>query len=252
MRTLLFLGGEILHVTEDELKVGEVIKIEGIEMPLVVREMNDSTSIASYDADGKETTTRIHADIDKVAYLHYDEKMARKFGSYKKKTSQKLERSLAINLKGTTTPGSGAFSFNKGDVKSELWLAEHKFTDKISYRFSIKTWQKIAQEAFESNKKPLMEVVLHQSQAPIKFIATNILDFVETTNSTEEEFSALFFCTVLKPKPNKDSILLESSAMREYNDEVRGAGRIPAILLEFGKLTLLILETQDFVRIYAS
>jgi len=49
---------------------------------------------------------------------------------------------------------SGAFHFDKGDLKTENYLIECKYTEKGSYSINKKVLQKIWNEALESNKLP--------------------------------------------------------------------------------------------------
>lgn len=53
---------------------------------------------------------------------------------------------------------SGALWFDKGDLKTEDYLIECKYTDKKSYRISIETLQKLWSEAMDSNKMPRLIV----------------------------------------------------------------------------------------------
>jgi len=53
---------------------------------------------------------------------------------------------------------SGALWFNKGDLKTEDYCIECKFTEKKGYRITTNILKKIWEEALESNKLPLMIV----------------------------------------------------------------------------------------------
>jgi hypothetical protein len=55
------------------------------------------------------------------------------------------------------TINSGAF-FQKGDLKTENYCIECKFTEKKGFRISTKILEKIWGEALDSNKLPLLIV----------------------------------------------------------------------------------------------
>ena len=53
---------------------------------------------------------------------------------------------------------SGAFVFDKGDLKTNKYLIECKYTDKKGFRITTKILEKIWNEALESNKLPKLIV----------------------------------------------------------------------------------------------
>jgi hypothetical protein len=243
MKTALMLSGEIIGVVDDEVTTGEVIQIQtnGNKKthPMLIRQI---VAMPKADDDSLEYIA------DQIAYLHYDEALAQKFTQ--KKKSQKLEKSLARNLGGKTTPGSGAFGFYKGDVTSDLWLAEHKYTDKSKYRLTLKTWQKIKNEAYDRNKLPLMEIVINAEENPLKLIVVSLRDFQNATNATEDEFVALFFCAIAESQTAGINLLEPDIRMQFETIRHTFEGKIPGILLNIENLQLFGLETQDFVRIF--
>lgn len=87
-----------------------------------------------------------------------------------KKRSRKQEEKVAKELNGRPTPASGALWGAKGDVKSEQFLVECKFTDSDYYALSKKVWRKIEKEALSDNfRTPLMCIeVLGESCAVIR------------------------------------------------------------------------------------
>lgn len=68
-----------------------------------------------------------------------------------RKKSQLQEKRVANELGGKVTPASGALWGAKGDVKSDLFLAECKTTEKPAYPLTLKTWTKISKEALKEN-----------------------------------------------------------------------------------------------------
>jgi hypothetical protein len=245
MKTALMLSGEIVGIVEDLLETGDVIQVQtnGNKMshPMIVRQI---ISIPKFEEKNIK-----QPEADQIAYLHYDEKLVQKFTQ--KKKSQKLEKSLARNLGGRTTPGSGAFSFHKGDVNSDIWLAEHKYTDKSKYRLSLKIWEKIKEEAQSYNKLPLMEVVINGESNPLKLIIVSLQDFQSSTNSTEEEFLLLFFCGLIESKTAGVNLLKKDIEMQFETIRYNFEGKLPALLLKIKDTQLFALTTEDFVRIFS-
>ena len=69
-----------------------------------------------------------------------------------KKNSKK--KGLDFEKKIERTINSGALSFDKGDLKSDKYLVDCKFTEKKGFRITHKMLEKIWNEALESNKLP--------------------------------------------------------------------------------------------------
>jgi hypothetical protein len=76
------------------------------------------------------------------------------------KESQKHEKRLAKTLDGSTVAASGAFWSRKGDVRSEKYLVEHKFTDAKSYSLKAVDLQKLEKEAIMVGRIPVFAVSL--------------------------------------------------------------------------------------------
>ena len=75
-----------------------------------------------------------------------------------KKISQNRERQIAKDIGGRAQPGSGCFWSKKGDVTSDKFLIEDKFTHKKQYTLKYATLDKIETEAFKVNKIPIFRV----------------------------------------------------------------------------------------------
>ncbi len=69
---------------------------------------------------------------------------------------RKAETSLASRLGGKQTPGSGALSGAKGDVKVSNFLIENKSSTTKSFSVQQATLHKIYQEALEVSLNPAM------------------------------------------------------------------------------------------------
>ena len=71
-----------------------------------------------------------------------------------KKKSKKQERRVASLIGGVPTPGSGAFSGHKGDIKHDRFLLEAKRTDAQSLSIKKAWLDKIDVEAHQAGKYP--------------------------------------------------------------------------------------------------
>lgn len=266
MKTLVIFNGNVLGSTEEALKMGDVITIElkdDESTPLTVHQVLRKPQNIGFNPKheqlvpgGEEESNYVdiewepYKEYDFIAYLSYNEKATKR---YKKKTSQRLEKKMAETVGGRTTPGSGAFAGHKGDVKSKEWLGEHKFTDAPHYNVALSTWKKIAQEAFESGKTPIMEVVLDQSKSHIRIILLSLRDFYEFTRCTEEQFISAFFAQQLKPRKNSASIRLTADDIRAHIENTFNTTRInvPAWFLTYhDNTTLMGLRASDFEIIF--
>jgi len=73
---------------------------------------------------------------------------------------QKKEARDAAQFSGRVTPRSGGFFSFPGDVKSEEFLIESKFTEKKSFSVSRRLWEKINHEAIKSRRIPILSIEL--------------------------------------------------------------------------------------------
>lgn len=65
---------------------------------------------------------------------------------------------MAKVLKGKTTPASGSIRGFKGDVFTDKYLVECKYTDKKQFTLKLDVLEKIEMEALLKNKIPLLAV----------------------------------------------------------------------------------------------
>jgi hypothetical protein len=240
-RTLCVFASEPLGVVDDLLEVGGVYQlIENLD-PLICREIVDYAKFDDDNADALEALK-----CEKIAYFHHEEKVATK---YRKKASQKQEKTLAKKLGGKVTPGSGAFGFHKGDVKTSDYLVEAKFTDKQEYRLTLKTWNKIENEASDINKTALMEVMLDQDGEPINLILISPMDLFDKANLDEDTFLEQFFSEPIISKAK--SILLKKAPIATHIENVtyNYEGKMPAFLIKIEDTVLIGIETNNFIRI---
>lgn len=71
------------------------------------------------------------------------------------KQSQKHEKRIAKKIGGKTMAASGAFWSHKGDVRSDLYLVEHKYTSKKSFTIKSEVLEKISTEAILDGRTPV-------------------------------------------------------------------------------------------------
>ena len=241
-RTLCIFG-EPIGIIEDFLEVGSIYSVSEALPPLVCREIIDYPKFEEKDAD-----PAVHLNCRKIAYFSYQEQIAQK---YRRKASQKQEKTLAKKMGGKVTPGSGAFGFHKGDVKNGNYLAEAKFTDAMDYRLTLRTWNKIKNEAYSVDKTPIMEIILDQNINPIKLVIIAHINMYDNFNLDDEKFVEKFFSLpLLIDKEDAKSIVLKKSQIVAHIDDVsyNYAGKLPAFLIRIDKTVLIGLETDNFIR----
>ena len=76
------------------------------------------------------------------------------------KQSQAHEKRLEKVLGGSRTAASGAFWSRKGDVRSERFLAEHKYTAAKSFSLKASELKKIETEALLVGRVPIFCIAL--------------------------------------------------------------------------------------------
>jgi hypothetical protein len=246
-RTLCVFASEPIGVVDDLLEVGGVYQLSETLAPLICREIIDYPHFADKEADATA-----HFNCQKIAYFLHQEKVAQK---YRRKASQKQEKTLAKKLGGKVTPGSGAFGFHKGDVTSDKYLVEAKYTDTTNYRLTLRTWNKIKNEAYSVDKIPVMEIVLDQNQFPTKLILISPTDFYDTFDFDNTKFVDTFFSLPLTPDKEdaKSIVLVQGPILAHINDvNYNHEGKLPAFLIQLYTTILIGLETTDFIRMINS
>jgi hypothetical protein len=78
-----------------------------------------------------------------------------------KKISKKREKSLAKDIGGRATPGSGNKWFEKSDAYNSIIRFEDKFTKKGRYSIHLSELKKIEKEAILTNKIPILRFGFH-------------------------------------------------------------------------------------------
>lgn len=106
-----------------------------------------------------------------------------------------FEEDVSDYLEGKRQPGSGnsCITSKKGDIKTDEYLVECKYTNKDAYKLSFKTWEKIVVEASNAFKTPLFAC---RSQAGDFFIGST-LDF--DPEGSFEELEESSSVKVIKP-----------------------------------------------------
>ena len=85
-----------------------------------------------------------------------------------KKKGQAFERKIEKCI------NSGALSFDKGDLKTSVFIIEAKFTDKKGFRISDKILEKLWSDALESNKLPKLIIGISRNDKEMFIISCNI------------------------------------------------------------------------------
>ena len=243
LKTLCIFDSEPIGVVDCLLEVGGVYQLGDSLVPLVCGNITD---YAKFEDDVEDTLEKFN--VKKIAYFTYQESVVKK---YRKKASQKQEKTLAKKLNGKVTPGSGAFGFHKGDVKSEIYLGEAKFTDSLEYRLTLQTWNKIKNEAYAVDKTPIMEIILDQDNTPVKLVIIAPLDLFDNFNLDEDIFIDKFYSMPLaSDKEDAKSILLKKSIIASHIEDVNYnyVGKQPVFLIKIGAIQLIGLETEQFIR----
>lgn len=66
------------------------------------------------------------------------------------------DKSIVREKKAVRTINSGAFDIDKGDIKTDEYLIEHKFTEKKSITVELAVVEKIFSEATMTGKIPVL------------------------------------------------------------------------------------------------
>ena len=95
---------------------------------------------------------------------------------------QKKEYRDRDDFGGKETKASGRIWSDPGDVKTQNWLIESKYTSKKSYSISRKIWEKLDGQALLSFRMPLLSI---QIQDDIEVVVMNKEDFITLINEKE-------------------------------------------------------------------
>ena len=241
-RTLCYFASEVIGVVDDLLEVGGIYELNPELAPLVC------TNILDYAKDfiDPDNDYYYNQGCEKSAYFSFNEKVTAK---YKRKTSQKQEKRLAKKLGGRVQPGSGSLLSFKGDVITDDFLIEAKFTDKEDYRLQLAIWHKITKEAHSKDKIPLMEVCLDQDKKPVNLIIVNPMDFYDITGIDEDKFLEVFYSLPLTSISN--SVKLDGKLIKEHIEYVNYnvADKMPAFLFQINNMLLFGIEMENFLKV---
>jgi Holliday junction resolvase len=80
--------------------------------------------------------------------------------SHGQRQSQRHEKRLAKVIDGETVAASGAFWSRKGDVRSEVYLIEHKYTAAKSYSIKAADLRKLEDQATMVGRLPVFAISL--------------------------------------------------------------------------------------------
>ena len=80
---------------------------------------------------------------------------------------KKKEKSDQKSFGGRKSRGSGNYWAQPGDIKSENFLIDSKYTKHKSYSISIENWEKISDEALFSFRLPLLSIKMQDTEVVI-------------------------------------------------------------------------------------
>ena len=104
-----------------------------------------------------------------------------------KKKSMINEKKLAKKLGGRTQPASGAVDGYKGDIKTKDYLYDDKMTKHMSTSLKYEDLQKIAKEALDAEKEPVLILTFDSVKRGNKNFAVIPLElWQELTGETDE------------------------------------------------------------------
>ena len=99
------------------------------------------------------------------------------------KQSQAHEKRIAKAIGGSTTAASGAFWSRKGDVRSNDFLVEHKWTGKKTKTISSAELKKITNEAIMDGRTPVFGIHLDGEDYVI-LLETDFLELRDKLHGT--------------------------------------------------------------------
>ena len=85
-----------------------------------------------------------------------------------KNKGNKFERIAQRNI------NSGAMWFNKGDLSTDDYCIECKYTEKKGFRITLDTIKKIWNEAFDCNKEPLLKIGIKRDDKTLFMLTCSI------------------------------------------------------------------------------
>lgn len=96
-----------------------------------------------------------------------------------KKKWQNKERRDAKDFGGKVTPRSGGFWAFAGDVKTDDFLIDSKFTKTDSFKITKKIWDKLYGEALKARKTPLLSLEIGEELELIVIDKNDLLQLLE-------------------------------------------------------------------------
>lgn len=233
MKTLLIVDDVIKGIVEEDVKQGDILTLGGKSESFVVAFLQPFLPL-------NETDKKLNCDITAYCYT--------KVRKDTKKVSMYRERKLAEKINGKPTPASGALDFFKGDVQSRHFLAEQKYTDELSYRLALKTWNKISNEAFSKNLIPLLEITLNQSQEPFNLIVMDIRDFGMKFNINEDLLVQKFY-SFFGVSKGVTILIKYEDVFNHYESTIYNiTDKMPLYLFQIKDTLLIGFKSSDFQK----
>lgn len=147
--------------------------------------------------------------------------------SYIKKKSAKQEKRTSKEFGGIVTPASGAMWSAKGDVRTDNYLIENKYTDSDSYKLELKILDKIGMEALKDDfRVPVLQIDIQE----LHLVVLNYNDYqalFETDEIHSEEI-----CTNKSLTLHKDDLYLLIDEFNGLKHLVKFQGKPFVIMLK--------------------
>lgn len=150
--------------------------------------------------------------------------------------SQKHEKRLAKKYGGAVSAGSGAFWSRKGDVRSDRFLFEHKYTSKDSFTLTSKSLDKLRQEALREFLMPVFAVHLGGDD----YVVLSEHDFAELISDVDQ-----WHLFDPPTKSRRVSTSLQHNRLMRIEQLARERGLLPAQTLYLGDAKYVVCLEDD-------
>lgn len=161
--------------------------------------------------------------------------------------SNKQEKRVAKSLNAKVTVASGALSFQKADVRSDLFLVECKTTEKSYYPLTRKTWDRISIQAIRDGiRMPLMCIDLEDGKYSIAVI--NYMDFI----GLDLDLKAQYLGNPLPDLIENDSFRVSSAFIGSPFPQDLQKGQYPCYRRDvkfIGGDHLVLIPMEDFINL---
>lgn len=171
-----------------------------------------------------------------------EKRTAKEFGGRTQLASGAIE---SVGMKGDIRTGETSSSFNSSD-----YLIENKFTDSPKYKFELKTWKKIGEEALRDNMRiPMMQIDIQDTQVVVLELRDYLTIIENASDKIKQEIISEVYQELVST--SKKSYTIDSNELSEklekyplYELRLTFEGARP-----WTKFELAIVGKDDFMRI---